>query len=179
MKNRIGDVSNLLKQMLDSTTINIVKEISIRGRLAYGASCLEHAIQHFGIMDDSINEVLSQIWEFTSSKDLGEWDQSMSKVDPACILNENKPSDPLLLLYQALPSDIIDMISDVIEIGAGNLYGGTSDHSPYSLEPLIRVIERCVTLKLRLPELDSFKKSPFSEEHGWGLERDKCFFAGI
>ena len=92
-------------------------------------------------------------------------------------MDENETDDPLLLLYQSLPPDIVNVISDVIEIGAGNLYGGTGDHSLFSLEPLIRVIERCITLKIKLPELDSFKKSPFSEKHGWGFERDKSYFA--
>jgi len=148
--------------MLDSFSVNILKEISIRGRLAYGVSCLQNALLHFGIQYDLLESVLSQIWEFTSSKNLEEWDQSINKVDPICILEEDKPTDPLLLVYQALPFEIVSMISDVIEIGAGNLYGGTADHSPFSLNPLLRVIEKCITLKIRLPELDSFKKSPFS-----------------
>jgi len=162
--------------MLNSVIINSLKEISIRGRVAYGASCLENTLLHHGIQDDLLENILSRIWKFTNSTDLGEWDQLINKVDPVCILDENKPTDPLYLLYQRLPPDIVNMISDVIEIGTGNLYGSTDNYSPSSLEPLLRVIDKCVTLKIELPKLDSFKKSTFSEYHGWGLERDKSFF---
>jgi hypothetical protein len=162
--------------MLDSEIINSLKGISIRGRLAYGASCLENALIHLGIQDDLLEDVLSQIWQFTSSNDLGEWDQLINKVTPVSKLDENKPTDPLYLLYLDLSPDVVNMISDVIEIGAGNLYAGTDNYSPYSLEPLLRVIDRCLALKIELPVMDSFKKSPFSEKHGWGMERDKNYY---
>ena len=165
--------------MLDEKIVDNLREISIRGRLAYGASCLENAIRYFDVKDDLLEkEVLSRIWAFTSSSDLSEWDKSVTEIDPVYVLHENRPSGPLKILYKTLPSDIPDLISDVIEIGAGNLYGGTGDYSPFSLNPLERVIIKCISLQIELPQLEPFKKSRFTEEHGWGIERDKSFFIG-
>ena len=152
-------------------------EISIRGRLAYGASCLENALQHFNIEDDLLHKkVLPQIWAFTSSFDLANWDASVRQIDPVCILDDHVPNNALQILYSNLPAIIVEMISDVIEIGTGNLYGGTSDNSLFSMKPLLRVINACKANHIKLPDLDPFKKSSFEEAHGWGLAREKNFF---
>jgi len=163
--------------MLDPKTISTLKRISIRGRVAYGACCLENAMLHFKIKNDVLDEVIWRIWTFTSSNNLDEWDELTNEVNPICILDENIPSDPLFLLYTALPFDLVDMVSEVIEIGVGNLYAGTGEYSPSTLEHLINVIEKCMILKIELPVFAHFERSSFSEEHGWGLERDKSFFA--
>src|SRR5687768_15520281 len=116
--------------------INNFKEISIRGRLAYGVTCLEKALEQFNIKNDLIEkEVLPVIWEFTKSTDLAKWEESINKIDPL-----NEVSGPLKDLYGQLPSFIPEMISNVIEIGAGNLYGGTGEYSLSTLQPLKRVL---------------------------------------
>jgi hypothetical protein len=152
-------------------------EISIRGRLAYGVSCLENALLHFNIQNDLLEkEVLPRIWSFASSSDLTAWDDSVKEIDPVCILDNNSPGSRLQKLYRSLPTIIIEMISDVIEIGAGNLYGGTTGYSPFSMKPLLRVIKTCKMNHISLPQLEPFKRSSFEEMHGWGFEREKSFF---
>jgi hypothetical protein len=166
-------MENIPASSLEST----LKKISIRGRLAYGATCLENALKHYGIKTDLLEkEVLPLIWAFTSSTNLSEWDDAINEIDPVCVLDENDHNDPLLELYQNLPPEVVDMISDVIEIGTRNLYGGTESYSPSTLETLNRIILKCMSLQINLPELEAFKKSSFSEYHGWGFERDRSFF---
>jgi hypothetical protein len=129
------------------------KEISIRGRLAYGVSCLENAFKHFNIESDLLKkEVLPEIWAFTSSSDLANWDTSVRRIDPVCVLDDTVPNNPLQKLYRSLPTSIVEMISDVIEIGTGNLYGGTSGNSPFSIEPLLRIVKTCKMCHIKLPD---------------------------
>ncbi len=166
----------LIVVALDAQTVEILKEISITGRLALGASCLENALTHFNISSDLLDSSISLIWEFTNSNDLGKWDESIREVDPCSVLDENNPQNPLLPLYKSLPHDIVEMMSDVIEIGTGNLYGGTGDYSHFTLRPLIKVIETCMKLEIPLPGLTPFRKSKFTEKDGWGITRNRSFF---
>jgi hypothetical protein len=119
--------------------------------------------------------VFPQIWEFTSTEDLGEWEQNIRDVDPICVLDDKDDSD-LKRLYSKLPKDIVSTIADVIEIGTANIYGETDDHSPMTLEPLNSVISTMTKLKIQLPDIGSFKKSGFDEFHGWGDNRTRDFY---
>ena len=159
------------------------QEISIRGRLAYGVTCLESVLKHYGIKNELLDEiVLPSIWAFTSSRDLGAWDNSINKIDPnnllgdSVIISSSNAENPLKRLYQSLPDFIVEMISNVIEIGTANLYGGTQQGSPHSLKPLKNVIQACKMNNVTLPDITPFKKSLFEEYHGWGHERERNFF---
>ena len=68
------------------------------------------------------------------------------------------------------------MVSWVIEIGRGNLYGGTGEFSEWSLNPTMEVLKIMERNNLSIPNLDRFEKSKFSKFHGWGIKREKSFF---
>ena len=173
-----------------SPLVNTFKDVSIRGRLAYGAICLEQALAQFHIDHPLLHElVLARIWAFTSASDLGEWDEKIREVDPFIVVDSaplNQEPEPATLsrvtfkdlrdLYQNIPCEISCLISEVIEIGTANLYGGTGEYSTFTLEALKAVIQHCVSLKIPLPEIEPFKKSKFSEHHGWGSERPKEYY---
>ncbi|HET6228381.1 MAG TPA: hypothetical protein VFF27_19020 [Bacteroidia bacterium] len=167
------------------------KDISIRGRLAYGATCLEEALHQLGIRDEYLDKlVLPRIWEFTSSSRLDEWDTQINEIDPTCVLDielTEKTFDlttisfndykALFKCYQSLHKEIVELISEVIGIGVANLYGGTEDFSACTLESLANVIEICNKMKLKMPNVEPFRKSSFSEFHGWGKERPRESFS--
>jgi hypothetical protein len=152
------------------------KHISIRGRLAFGMICLEKLV-HTQNADHLLlhNIVFPKIWEFTSAHDLSEWEQMINLVDPSTVLYDDVDPD-LKSLYQTLSEDIVHTISNVIEIGAGNIYGGTGDYSPYSLAPLNEVIHTMIKLQVPLPDIAPFKKSGFSEDGGWGAEHPREYY---
>ena len=163
--------------------IDSFKEISIRGRLAYGARCLENALAQYAINEKLLTQLLlPRIWEFTRSEDLSAWEQEINQIDPDVLLDAGAQRSmstqeaTLFQLYHSLPTFITEMISDVIEIGTANLYGGTGSYSVHSLKPLERVIQSCKSHNISLPDLAPFYKTRFEEEHGWGKERDQNFY---
>jgi hypothetical protein len=119
--------------------------------------------------------VFPKIWEFTSAENLGEWEQNIRQVDPFCVLDSKTDSD-LKTLYNKLPKDILSIIEHVIEIGTANIYGGTGDNSPMTLEPLNSVINIMTELKVPLPDINPFRKSNFSEFHGWGNNQTRDYY---
>lgn len=169
---------------------DIFKDISIRGRFAYGAKCVELALAHCNIDHHLLHElVLPRIWSFTSALDLSEWDKEIREVDPFIVLDADllmKEFQPATLsqevfrelrnFYQNIPEDISSLISEVIEIGTVNLYSGTGEYSAFTLNALEVVIQHSLSFKISLPETGSFMKSKFSEDLGWGFERPKEYY---
>ena len=150
--------------------------ISIRGRLAFGMTCLEKLVSSLNLDHPLLQTIVfPKIWEFTSTDDVGEWEQRINDVDPLCVLDDKADSD-LKTLYNKLPKDIVATISDVIEIGTANIYGGTGDNSPMTLEPLNSVINTMTKLKVPLPDINTFKKSSFSQFHGWGDNQTRDYY---
>lgn len=150
--------------------------ISIRGRLAFGMTCLEKLVTYFNADHPLLRTVVfPKIWEFTSTDDLGEWEESINNVDPICVLDDSTESD-LKTLYKKLPKDLVSTIEDVICIGTLNMYGGTGTNSPSTLKPLNEVLKTMTKLKLPLPDIQTFKKSTFSESHGWGDNQTRDYY---
>lgn len=81
----------------------------------------------------------------------------VNEIDPVCILDDrslfgdfttlsNEEYLQLNNIYLTIPDRILNTISEVIEIGAGNLYGGTGVHSDITLAALMAVINYCSEL---------------------------------
>jgi hypothetical protein len=152
------------------------QDISIRGRLAFGMACLEKLVDDLNSNHPLFQTIVfPKIWQFTSTDNLGEWEQNIRDVDPMCVLDDKADSD-LKVLYNKLPKDIVSTISDVIEIGTANIYGGTDNNSPMTLEPLNSVINTMTKLEIPLPDIQTFKKSSFNEFHGWGDNQTRDYY---
>jgi hypothetical protein len=155
---------------------NDFNDISIRGRLAFGMTCLEKLVSNLNSDHPLLQTIVfPKIWEFTSTDDLGAWEQKINDVDPVCVLDAKADSD-LKKLYNKLSKDIVSTITDVIEIGTANIYGSTGVNSPMTLEPLNSVINTMTKLKVPLPDIKTFKKSNFSEFHGWGNNQPRAYY---
>ncbi len=165
-----------------------IKMTSIRGRLAFGVSCIQRFTDENEIKNTWIDRLIDTLWEFTTSERLDEWDEKISDLRPVHILDTspgNKYSDypslsesdfnNLRQLYRQLPEAFIEMIDETIEIGIGNLYGGTGDYSEFTLKPTLRVFEKANSYLNEAPDFKQFMRSKFSEFHGWGdpIEKEK------
>jgi hypothetical protein len=151
-------------------------DISIRGRLAFGMACLERMVSVMKYDNELFHStIFPAIWEFCSTEDFGDWEQQIREVDPACVL-ENTIETPLKKLYGTLPKELQSTISNVIETGTANIYGSTGSYSPLSLQPLMLVIQTMNSLDIKVPDIQSFKKSAFSEYHGWGKSQPREYY---
>jgi hypothetical protein len=152
----------------------VFKKISIRGRFAFGVKCIESYVSENKIEIDSIDKLLTLLWEFTESESLHLWDEKISDLNPTNILGveyEKFPNDfptidaaeykELKKIYQNLYKDLIKLISETIEIGTSNLYGGTGEYSSHSLKPTIEVYKITEKLLLKMPDVNSLSNLDF------------------
>jgi hypothetical protein len=70
--------------------------------------------------------------------------------------------------YENLNADLIKLISETIEIGISNLYGGTGEYSKYSLIPTLEVYKIAEKIISKKPDVDNFVQFKYSESNGWG-----------
>ena len=172
--------------MLKFRLNNKIKDISIRGRFAFGVKCLEQYISENNIESKWIEKLLNTLWEFTSSERLDIWDEKIKELDPWNILDthpDNKAGDYKTLsekefyelkgFYNSLDKEFINMVGNAIEIGTGNLYGGTGEFSNETLQPTLELIKIAKNQLKNIPSMESFGFSKFSEKHGWGNEFDR------
>lgn len=175
--------------VLEDKIMQQFKQISIRGRLAFGAKCIESYLGQYNIMHRLLNKVLDVIWEFTTSNQLDKWDEKVNDFIPDSVLDNHPQNVPeeypflkkeeffeLKKLYQELPNDLIKLIQHTIEIGISNLYGGTGHYSAITLEHTIQVYEVARKSLDELPDVNKFLVSTFDEYHGWGNNIDRKRF---
>jgi len=168
---------------------NEFKKISIRGRLAYGAKCIEYYLSQYQVRHRLFSKVLDEIWKFTTSNELDKWDQRIVEFTPDCLVDnhpDNRPEDyeyisaveffALKRLFLESPTDLIDLIQLTIEIGTGNLYGGTGEYSQFTMRPTLEVYKITQRTLRPWPDVKSFKISPYHEFHGWGERIERTRF---
>lgn len=98
-------------------------KLSIRAKYAYVLVILEKILDKRGVKSKI---VLDKFWEFTylNESELNNWNDSISDITLEFIADPNhefcsfqKDSDMLRLYFANLPSDLIDVINDICELG--------------------------------------------------------------
>ncbi len=165
--------------------IKNLKQISIRGRVAFAIQSLENALEDTEITDYSLmDKVLNFLKTYTHTQYIDQWEEKANELAPFLIFDEedfieedfshiNKEEYIRLKnLYTSLPSYITDLIDCVIGIGTANLYGGTQKYSPLSYKHVLNLINILKENNIPIPPVDNYKKYPFkTEDEGWG----ECF----
>ncbi|MCA8830410.1 hypothetical protein [Hymenobacter pini] len=164
-----------------------LKRVSIKGRMAYCITCLENVLACKQLQEPALDKLLQCLWDFTSNPDLSDWEKKIMDFSPESILEEPleecsyltlSEAQHLRTVYMSLSKSLLICIDDTIEVGRGNLYGGTSGYSPHSLIPAMQVVRYMVAHTYPLPPMENFLRSPFTEEdqHGWGKRVDRSYF---
>ena len=162
---------------------NLLKGISIRGRMVFCILTLEELFKAINLLEDNNSiKLRNKLKEFTSSNRLDLWEQEINEYDPLSILDihiDNNYEEYSYLskeellkfrdFYLNLPKYILELISNTIEVGAGNIYGATGKYSSFTLSPTIKVISYLNNEKkiLKTAKMIS-RKSPFIQNNGWG-----------
>ena len=165
------------------------KKISITGRFAFGVTCLEHYIKEQTLESKWLDRIINVLWEFTTSKDVTDWNKRISELDPNNILDKNPNNkashydsltelefNELKKYYRGLPKDLLLLIDLVIDIGTSNLYGATGDYSKSTLESTMMVYKFSQEKIDAMIDINKFKVSKFSEQNGWGNAIEKTAF---
>lgn len=152
-----------------------LKSISITGRMAYAITCLEISIRAEKLNQEDFQPLLDTLWSFTSTPDLGEWEELIMPFIPDLkAANHDFDYEP----YQSLSEPLLTCIDEIIEVGRGNLYAGVVTHSPATLESTLQVIRYMMANNHPLPLVENFQRSPFTlqDQHGWGKRVNRAFF---
>jgi hypothetical protein len=138
-----------------------MRQLSIRGRVAFAAACVEVAMQHFKVTHVDARAFLETLWDFCESENLLDWEEQIQVLHPI-----HWQEAGLLHLEPQVQSKLQDLCADAIAVGTRNLYSDyRSLETEESLEDVIRHVQ---ALNLELPDLALFRFSKASEAKGWG-----------
>ena len=162
-----------------------LKKISIRGRFAFCLACLRNAMRQENVNIESLSILFERMSSFLTTDKLDEWEKQIVDVSPDTIFDTHPDNDfndyetvtatelvRLKAIYEKIPSAITELIDLIISVGLSNLYGGTSDYSPHSLAPTLKVIELMDSHNYELPLLQQFSRYSFTDNNGWGFPLD-------
>src|SRR6266404_3635849 len=107
-----------------------LKLISINGRMAMATTCFENIVNKLNLSSPNIEELVDIFWQFVESNDLSEWEaEVMEKAGPLCDYVEGSTLLPSDSEFNRMPQFLRQMVSDIVDLGRGDLYGGTVGYS--------------------------------------------------
>ncbi len=169
--------------MEDSSLIEDLKTISIRGRMAFAIQCIDNYIHFKNInnFEAELTLVIDKLKEFLTSNTLDVWDEQVRDLLPSSILDNHPQNNledyeyvdfeiakKLEEAYRSLPIDLINIIDYSAAIGSNNLYECIVGFSSKTLTPLLNIIKVLRASNIELPEIDKYLDYKFIKEEGWG-----------
>lgn len=151
-----------------------IEPISIRGRVAFGVACLENVCWSWGLVGKEFDQLLKKFWDFTESLDLCRWEREVAALIPDTI-QELAQLYPTAGLTPEQVGILFALLQTVWEIAIGNAYGAF--RSGFTLLPTLDLVGLMQDADVYPPDIRPFKKSPVSEDGGWGRPVPRSFFA--
>ncbi|WP_338555851.1 hypothetical protein [Paenibacillus sp. KS-LC4] len=154
--------------------------ISMRGRVAYGISCLENALLSFKYDLNDWKIVLNYLWEFTSIQYLDDWNDAAVELIPENLLEFRMYEEHeferlskqefvyLYNLYQDIDVSIDKLIRSIYELGVSHVYTEIEGYGESSLKSLERLVNVMFINNFPLPSIEPFLKYSIKENRGWG-----------
>lgn len=172
----------------------IIKKISIRGRFAFGLTCLEIIVDNYQLRDNVLGSIIDEFWRFTNSEKLGQYEDYFISRNPHSVLTDfpllkihperihdfgfdNISFSELEMIYELylkLPSSITSILECLITIANSNLSAGCGEFSVLTYEPTLKIteiIKKYTALEFYKPE--DFLFSIFEQNQGWGNQFTK------
>lgn len=163
-----------------------LEDLSIRARVAFGIECLERLINRSTASELNWEDLLlSKLWGYTSSDNLGRWHYLISEYTPFSILEdisfEEKEYEyitkieynELLQIYQKCNDELLKCIDLIFEIGTLDLYSSIKDKSPRTLRMLKEIITIIESNSLQLPDLKKYENYLIDYKNGWGAKFER------
>ncbi|GIO86768.1 hypothetical protein J25TS5_37000 [Paenibacillus faecis] len=159
------------------------RDISFRGRVAYGISCFEYALISLKYVSDDWKIVLRYLWEFTSSNNLEDCNLATAELIPENLMETTIYDEDferiseeeflrLYKLYRNIDKSIHILLRDLHELGVSHAYSSISGYGERSLESLRILICHMVEYNFPLPNIEPFTGSSIAENRGWGKTFD-------
>jgi len=160
--------------------MNKLKNVSIRGRVAYLICSFERLLLHYNCEKEEWRSVLEKLWTFTTVEYLDDWLYELAEYMPNSIFEDTMEDaeyiteeefDDLYALYSKTSQEILLFLEIIFKCGNCELYTKLYDYSPNTLKKIEEGIEILNANKIDLVDVKAFEKYSFDESDGWG----ECF----
>lgn len=160
--------------------MEVLRNISIRGRMAYLICLFEKLLLYYNCDKDEWRWVLEKLWTYTNIQYLDDWMYELAEYMPNSILEDTmddaeyitkKEFEYLYKLYSKSEQEILVFLNIIFECGACELYSKLYDYSPDTLKWLEQAMDILNKNNIDLVDIKPFERYSFSECDGWGI----CF----
>ncbi len=154
----------------------IIKNISLRARVAFIILCIENALEKL-VLKDKIQKTLNVFWHQTSIEFVDEWLYEVSKVMSDSILCDDYEENDVLThkdylylkeSYKSIPKFVFELMECAFECGTIELYGMIDSQSEKTIQIVLKTIQIMEQNSIPLPDMNLFEKFPITENNGWG-----------
>lgn len=159
---------------------NKLKEISIRGRVAYGIACFERALLFYHCKNESWKDVLKKLWNYANIEYLDDWFYEIAEYLPDSLLETDYYDKEdfeylseitfknLKICYKESNVVLKKIFRLIFEIGTLEIYGKPENYSIETFKKLLEIVELMKKEEIELPDEKPFLKYKYNECDGWG-----------
>lgn len=172
-----GEISPFSVAVIESV-IEILKCVSIRGRMAYLICSFEELLQYYKCRKEEWGWILEKLWSYTKIQYLDDWMYELAEYMPNSILEDTSLEDAeyitenrfngLHKLYNNANKEILHFIMLIYECGTCELYSKLCGRSAGTLEKVAKAIDILERHKIDVIDITPFKIYSFDECDGWG-----------
>ena len=160
--------------------MEILKNISIRGRVAYLICSFEQLLLYYNCDKAEWMGILQKLWTYTNVQYLDDWLYELAEYMPNSIFEDTMEDaeyitedefNYLYNLYSKTSQDILLFLEIIFKCGSCELYTKLYDDSPSTLKKIKEGLDILDKNNIALVDVYPFEKYSFNEYDGWG----ECF----
>lgn len=161
----------------DYNVIERLKDISVRGRMAYLICSFERLLLYYHCNKEEWKMVLEKLWAYTNIEYIDDWMYELAEYMPDSIL-EDTMSDAeyitenefryLYHLYSETVQDILSFLKIIFECGTCEIYSRLCNNSPGTLKKVNEAIDVLKVNGIALVDIIPFEKYEYTKHNGWG-----------
>lgn len=157
-----------------------LKDISIRGRIAYLICSFEQLLLHYNCDKGEWVNILQKLWTYTNIEYLDDWLYELAEYMPNSIFEDTMEDAEYITedefnylydLYSKTSQDILLFLEIIFKCGTCELYTKLYDDSPSTLKKIKEGLDILSMNNIDIVDISPFVKYSFNECDGWG----ECF----
>jgi hypothetical protein len=171
------------------------KDISIRGRFAFGLTCLENLIAYYNLDSEELDSLIGGFWQFTEAEYVDSALPYLVEANPKVILDDYQlyqqgkiAFDQIGLqelqnpaefkkryeLLKDLPESIKELKDTLESIVSIELYGKVVGYSGKTYQYTLDIIKLMQAFpETLMPQVEDYTFSSFGQSNGWGIRFTK------
>lgn len=145
---------------------SLIDSVSIRGRMAFGVTCLQRVCHSWGVKGDCMRDLIDLLWAFVEQERLDNWEDTVTET----VRHPSPDAFAAKFAFDHLDSAkrnfLADLVCLVVQIGRANLYCGYVNEATRT--PTFRIALMLQSYLIPIPEIERFRQPLLSGGAGWG-----------